>query len=570
MSYEIHEIGTGTLNKVSPGEQASVVVAHNNDITISKYDEGETPLKINSDYVENECLIAQKINTDKTFNLTKVALNITKASDDFDEKEFTVKFCADNTTPGTPGEVLSEKTFTLADLPEVAGWTELEMDDDEIESTGGTDYWLVVELPELPAENAYSILGDNSGSDLLEILDGSSTWAAVSDRTIHYKLISIVEDEVELVADGTEADLTLTSDDSTVWHAFSFASGDNTELNSVTLKSRGASLEEGTTGDVVIELYSDSDEPNESQAVLDTIAVGDFPASGEDIEITGLTETITASTTYWIVIKAPQTVEGDSISIQKIDGITAKKTLDEGSDWSDADNTGILHTIEMNLTTVEEEYDTGDTGIEKQGIVEDDDRSVAFAINAQEARNLKWLRIVSGGSTGTISGDMRVSLFTENGGEPNEEVAGSEETFDLGDYPDSGELIEIKYTGGLSITKDEDYFVVVKVPAQTGEVRLMSGTTTDEIQTLLEGGSWSVVAATSLNHELLGHVQMDVTDDKLFITKYSKRPYSLHKPVNYGLYVEKSNGSFTVKASEKGLPEDINFNYIIVSETETE
>lgn len=570
MSFEILKQGTATLEKTLPDGIASVEVALTNDITVSSYAAGAAAIQISNNYLENDISIAQKFVETTTFKATSIALNIVKSSDEYDAREFTISICEDST--GAPGDALTTKTFTLAALAETAGNVDFGMDDDEITLTGETSLWLKVDLPGMPTGEGFVIKGNTSeaGAGLtMSTKDGDGAWVEATTTRFHYSIVDFTEDTSIDFSTETETDQLLTDDVTADWTAFTFNSGVNTELTNLTLKSGGAVLTAGTTGNVVIELYSDNTgAPNASIAVLDTIAVADFPADEANISITGLTQALTASTDYWIVIKAPITQAGDSINVKK--GVSTESistSSDGGANWTPVATTSLVFAIVANLETEVSVYSTGANDIAEAGSVEERSKSYGFLFNSGDARNITSLVLVSGGKTGTPTGNMTVEIFAEAAGEPTGSSLASE-TFALTGWPVSGQSITIEFDEEADVSIDTDYFVVLTMEALDGAtVSLLKGTTTDAIISQLEGGSWSSTATTSFNNLIMGAVQMDLTDDELFITNTSATPYRInHK--NYGLYSEKGATSFTIKSSSKQLPDDVTFSYIIVSETE--
>ena len=304
-----------------------------------------------------------------------------------------------------------------------------------------------------------------------------------------------------------------------------------------------------------------------SIAVLDTIAVADFPADEANISITGLTQALTASTDYWIVIKAPITQAGDSINVKK--GVSTESistSSDSGANWTPVATTSLVFSIIANLETEVSAYSTGANDIAEAGSVEERSKSYGFLFNSGDARNITSLVLVSGGKTGTPTGNMTVEIFAEAAGAPTGSALASK-TFALSSWPASEGTIEIEFDEEADVSVDTDYFVVLSMEALDGAtVSLLKGTTTDSIISQLEGGSWSTTATTNFNNLILGAVQMDLTDDKLFITNTKATPLGLITKI-MGC-IQKGATSFTIKSSNIDLPDDVTFSYIIVSETD--
>lgn len=566
MSYEILKKGTATLSKTAPGVPAQVEVALSNDITVSSYTAGADDIQISNDYSENDYSIAQSFSESSTFKVTDVSLNVVKSSSDYDDREFTISICEDST--GVPGDALTTKTFTLASLAETAGNVVFGMDDDEITLSGETTLWLKVDLPGMPTGEGFVVKGDTAAATSMYKKDGDGEWTEVTTTRFHYSIVDFTEDTTIAFSTETETDQLLTDDVTADWTAFTFNSGVNTELTNLTLKSGGAVLTEGTTGNVVIELYSDNTgAPNASIAVLDTIAVADFPADEANISITGLTQELTASTDYWIVIKAPITQAGDSINVKKgVSTDSISTSSDGGANWTPVETTSLVFSIVANLETIVSTYSTGSSDYAAAGSVEERSKSYAFLVNSGDARNITGLTLTSAGKTGTPTGNMTVEIKAESGGEPTG-AALATETFALTSWPATGEDIEIEFDAEADVTVDTDYFIILTTSSLNGAtLSLKKGTTEDSIISLLEGGSWSTTATTSLNNVVSGKVQMAVGDDMLFITPTAAEPFG-KKISYYSLYVEKENGSFYVK-SRNNLTEDITFGYSLISETE--
>lgn len=565
MSYEILKKGTATLSKSLGGEESSVEVALTNDITVSSYTAGTSNIQISNNYSENELSLAQSFSESSTFKVTDVSLNVVKSSSDYDDREFTISICEDST--GVPGDALTTKTFTLASLAETAGNVVFGMDDDEITLSGETTLWLKIDLPGMPTGEGFVVKGDTAAATSMYKKDGDGEWTEVTTTRFHYSIVDFTEDTTIAFSTETETDQLLTDDVTADWTAFTFNSGVNTELTNLTLKSGGAVLTEGTTGNVVIELYSDNTgAPNASIAVLDTIAVADFPADEANISITGLTQELTASTDYWIVIKAPITQAGDSINVKKgVSTDSISTSSDGGANWTPVATTSLVFAIVANLETIVSTYSTGSSDYAAAGSVEERSKSYAFLVNSGDARNITGLTLVSAGKTGSPTGNMTVEIKAEAAGEPTGAALASE-TFALTGWPATGEDIEIEFDSEADVTVDTDYFIILTTNALDGAtLSLKKGTTTDSIISLLEGGAWSETATTSFNNVVSGKVQMDSTDDNLYITQTSATAKDIKQ--EYSLYVEQENGSFYIKA-KNGLPENVTVGYIIVSETE--
>jgi hypothetical protein len=565
MSYEILKKGTATLSKSLGGEESSVEVALTNDITVSSYTAGTSNIQISNNYSENELSLAQSFSESSTFKVTDVSLNVVKSSSDYDDREFTISICEDST--GVPGDALTTKTFTLASLAETAGNVVFGMDDDEITLSGETTLWLKIDLPGMPTGEGFVVKGDTAAATSMYKKDGDGEWTEVTTTRFHYSIVDFTEDTTIAFSTETETDQLLTDDVTADWTAFTFNSGVNTELTNLTLKSGGAVLTEGTTGNVVIELYSDNTgAPNASIAVLDTIAVADFPADEANISITGLTQELTASTDYWIVIKAPITQAGDSINVKKgVSTDSISTSSDGGANWTPVATTSLVFAIVANLETIVSTYSTGSSDYAAAGSVEERSKSYAFLVNSGDARNITGLTLVSAGKTGSPTGNMTVEIKAEAAGEPTGAALASE-TFALTGWPATGEDIEIEFDSEADVTVDTDYFIILTTNALDGAtLSLKKGTTTDSIISLLEGGAWSETATTSFNNVVSGKVQMDSTDDNLYITQTSATAKDIKQ--EYPLYVEQENGSFYIKA-KNGLPENVTVGYIIVSETE--
>jgi hypothetical protein len=565
MSYEILKKGTATLSKSLGGEESSVEVALTNDITVSSYTAGTSNIQISNNYSENELSLAQSFSESSTFKVTDVSLNVVKSSSDYDDREFTISICEDST--GVPGDALTTKTFTLASLAETAGNVVFGMDDDEITLSGETTLWLKIDLPGMPTGEGFVVKGDTAAATSMYKKDGDGEWTEVTTTRFHYSIVDFTEDTTIAFSTETETDQLLTDDVTADWTAFTFNSGVNTELTNLTLKSGGAVLTEGTTGNVVIELYSDNTgAPNASIAVLDTIAVADFPADEANISITGLTQELTASTDYWIVIKAPITQAGDSINVKKgVSTDSISTSSDGGANWTPVATTSLVFAIVANLETIVSTYSTGSSDYAAAGSVEERSKSYAFLVNSGDARNITGLTLVSAGKTGSPTGNMTVEIKAEAAGEPTGAALASE-TFALTGWPATGEDIEIEFDSEADVTVDTDYFIILTTNALDGAtLSLKKGKTTDSIISLLEGGAWSETATTSFNNVVSGKVQMDSTDDNLYITQTSATAKDIKQ--EYSLYVEQENGSFYIKA-KNGLPENVTVGYIIVSETE--